>query len=200
MSVWKTIKAGLFGAGPKVQSTDLQQAELDPASKSILERQAAEGGISAEEIANRELQGTTEAAGQTMADLSQKMGFLKAAQGGPQDPALNEAIARKYNRATEMDLNELQRRTRLSAQYKRGERLNQRSQLFYNEANYKMGINKAQIRVAENKAAAKAAVIRSIVGVIGAGAGAMVGGGAGAQAGHQIGSGSVGGGDVQKIG
>lgn len=196
--IFKSWKTGLFG---DAKAPSFQESRLNPNAQTIYDRQEAYAAASPDQIAMEELSGTKEAADATLADQGMRIGLMRAQQGGPQDPALQDAISRKYARTVTRDLNELQRKTKLGAEQKKGDRMNQVSQIMRNEAEYKTNLNMTKLQVNRNREAARSSVIKSITGTVGAVIGGIFGGAAGASAGNQIGSSvTPSGGQQQKLG
>lgn len=168
-------------------------ADVDYRTTALINAQAARAQETPEETYNKSLEGVDQSA--AVVPSLQNMEIQQSALGGNEQAAFRDALRSRAEKSYGMDLNKIQRQTRMNAPVKNFELKQQATSNAQKVFQYKQDYLQRQRQQAANDKAARNAVIGSVLGVAGAIGGGMAGGPMGAGVGMQAGSalGSMGG-------
>lgn len=163
-----------------------QSVPLDPETEALAKRIQERAERPASAIADEQLEGTNNSQALKQ-DLSQKA--TDNHLGGDLDAGIQEAINRRSMKDYDAQMNEMERKVRVNAPAERFQRMSGGADVQARVSAINSAIADRELTANLNRRAARNAVMGNILGLGGAGIGAMMGGPQGAQAGLAIGSG-----------
>jgi hypothetical protein len=156
---------------------------LTPETQKLLDSQASEAGLSADQVADRELVGAKEAGQAANASVDDKLARNEASLGGPQIPGMREALRNISQSRLEKDLGRLDQTTRQNAQASQGKRMGAVANMFLNKQEKESAISKLKVQSMNKRIMARAQMVNSMLKTAGTVVGGAFGGPMGAQAG-----------------